>query len=165
MRRCIHIIFSARSLSRRVHAMRPGPRARAPLPLPHPLIERAAPQGCSSTRIPGLVAGLPVCETRRGGMGTATIQNIRMLAVALAARGVAPSQLLTAIDLDPQALLDVDGRVPVGPALRAWQVAAELCKDPWFGLSVVDHLRPDYLGGLGLAVHGSATFGDALRRL
>jgi hypothetical protein len=28
---------------------------------------------------------------------------------------------------------------------------------------MVDHLQPDYLGGLGLVLHGSATFGDALR--
>jgi AraC-like DNA-binding protein len=40
-----------------------------------------------------------------------------------------------------------------------------LSGDPWFGLSVVEHLHSDYLGGLGLAVHSSATFGDALRRI
>src|SRR5215831_4212991 len=102
---------------------------------------------------------------RLAGMGTATIQTIRMLAAAVAARGVAPGRLLAAIDLDPQALLNIDGRVPVEPALRAWQVAAELCGDPEFGLSMADHLNLDYLGSFGLAVHGSATFGDALRRI
>jgi hypothetical protein len=88
-----------------------------------------------------------------------------MVVAAAAMRGVPPATLLAAIDLDPQALLAADGRVAVEPAARAWQAAAELCGDPWFGLAVVEHLHSDYLGGLGLAVHGSATFGDALRRL
>jgi AraC-like DNA-binding protein len=87
-----------------------------------------------------------------------------MVVAAAAARGVPPARLLAAVGLDPQLLIGPDGRVEAEPALRAWQVAAELCGDPWFGLSVADQFPLDYLGGLGVAVHGSATLGDGLRR-
>ena len=96
---------------------------------------------------------------------TAAVENVRMVVAAAAGRGVPPGKLLAASGLDPQSLMANDGRVPAEPVLRLWRTAAELCGDPGFGLSLVDHLQPYYLGGLGLAVHGSATFGDALRRL
>lgn len=96
---------------------------------------------------------------------TAAVQNVRMVVAAAAARGVAPGKLLASIGLDPQALIATDGRIPAEPALRAWQAAAELCGDPAFGLSVVEHLASDYLGGFGFAIHASATLGGALRRL
>ena len=99
-----------------------------------------------------------------GGM-TAAVQNIRMVVAAAAARGIPPGKLLAAIDLDPQALIATDGRVPAELVLRAWQTAAELCGDPAFGLSAVEHLASDYLGGFGFAVHASATLGGALRRI
>ena len=96
---------------------------------------------------------------------TAAVQNVRMVVAAAAARGIPPGKLLAAIDLDPQALIATEGRVPAELALRAWQAAAELCRDPAFGLSAVDHLASDYLGGFGFAIHGSATLGGALRQL
>lgn len=95
---------------------------------------------------------------------TAAIENVHMVVAAAARRGVPPGTLLAAVGLDPQALMAHDGRVPAEPVLRLWRTAAELCGDPGFGLSLVDHLHPYYLG-LGFAVHGSATFGAALRRL
>jgi AraC-like DNA-binding protein len=98
-------------------------------------------------------------------MGTATVQNVRLVLAAAMVRGIPPGKLLAAIGLSPQQLIDPDGRVPVETALRAWQVATELSGDPEFGLSVVEHLRPDYLGSIGYAVHASATLGDGLRRL
>ena len=96
---------------------------------------------------------------------TAAVQNVRMVVAAAAARGIPPGKLLAAIDLDPQALIATDGRVPAERVLRAWQAAAELCGDPAFGLSAVEHLASDYLGGFGFAVHASATLGGALRRI
>lgn len=96
---------------------------------------------------------------------TAAVQNVRMVVAAAAARGISPGKLLAAIDLEPQALIATDGRVPAELVLRAWQAAAELCGDPAFGLSAVEHLASDYLGGFGFAVHGSATLGGALRRI
>lgn len=96
---------------------------------------------------------------------TAAVQNVRMVMAAAAMRGVPPARLLAAVGIDPQSLLAQDGRIAVEPALRTWRVAAELCGDPCFGLTVVEYLPPDYLVGFGLALHGSATFGDGLRRL
>ncbi len=96
---------------------------------------------------------------------TAAIQNVRMVMAAAAARGVPPGKLLAAIDLDPQTLIATDGRVPAEVVLRAWQAAGELSGDPAFGLSVVEHLSADYLGGFGFAIHASATLGGALKRL
>lgn len=98
-------------------------------------------------------------------MTTAAVQNVRLVLAAANARGVPPGRLLAAAGLEPQQLIDADGRIPAEIALRAWQAAAELSGDPAFGLSVVEHLRPDFLGGLGYAIHGSATLGDGLRRL
>lgn len=96
---------------------------------------------------------------------TCAIQNVRMVVAAAAARGIPPGKLLAAIGLPPQSLIAGDGRIPAEPVLRAWQVAAELCGDPWFGLSAARHLSADYLGALGFAIYGSATLGDALQRL
>jgi AraC-like DNA-binding protein len=96
---------------------------------------------------------------------TAAVENVHMVVAAAARRGVPPGKLLAAVGLDPQSLLANDGRVPAEPMLRLWRTAAELCGDPGFGLSLIDHLHPYYVSGLGFAVHGSATFGDALRRL
>jgi AraC-like DNA-binding protein len=95
---------------------------------------------------------------------TAAVENAHMVVAAAARRGVPPGKLLAAVDLDPQSLM-ANGRVPAEPVLRLWRVAAELCGDPGFGLSVADHLQSYYFGGLAFAVHGSATFGDALRRV
>jgi len=96
---------------------------------------------------------------------TAAAQNVRMVVAAAAARGVSPPRLLAAVGLDPQSLVATDGRIPVEPALRTWRVAAELCGDPYFGLTLLDHLHSEYMSLFGLALYGSATFGDALRRL
>jgi AraC-like DNA-binding protein len=96
---------------------------------------------------------------------TAAAQNVRIVVAAAAMRGVPPAKLLAAVGIDPQSLLAPDGRIAAELALRTWRVAAELCGDPCFGLNVVEHLHLDYLGGLGLALHGSATLGDALQRL
>jgi AraC-like DNA-binding protein len=96
---------------------------------------------------------------------TAAVENVHMVVAAAARRGVPPGRLLAAAGLDPQSLMADDGRVPAEPALRLWRAAAELCGDPGFGLSLVDDLHPYYVSGLGLAVQGSATFGDALYRI
>jgi AraC-like DNA-binding protein len=98
-------------------------------------------------------------------MVTAGVQNIRVVCAAAVARGVPARKLLAAVELEPRSLLDADGRIPVASALRVWHVASELCADPGFGLSAVDHLRPDYFGLLGYALHAGATVGEALRRL
>jgi AraC-like DNA-binding protein len=98
-------------------------------------------------------------------MPTAAVQNVRLVIAAANARGVPPSKLIAAAGLDPQALLDADGRLPLEAALRSWQIASELSGDPWFGLSAALHLRPDAFGLLGFAIHASATVGEGLRRL
>lgn len=96
---------------------------------------------------------------------TAAVENAHMVVAAAAKRGVPASELLAAAGLDPQSLIASDGRVPAEAALRLWRAAAGLCGDPGFGLSLVDDLHPYYVTGLGFAVQGSATFGDALHRL
>jgi len=98
-------------------------------------------------------------------MSTASVQNVRLVVAAAVVRGIPPGQLLAAIGIEPQQLLDQDGRVPVELALRAWQTAARMCNDPAFGLAVVDQLRPDSLGTLGWAMHASSTVGAGLARL
>src|SRR5438128_2237783 len=97
-------------------------------------------------------------------MGTAAVQNVRMVMAAAAARGVAPGALLAASDLDARAVIAADGRVPAEAVLRVWCAAAERTGDPWFGLSVASHLATEHLD-LALALAGNATLGDALRQL
>jgi AraC-like DNA-binding protein len=98
-------------------------------------------------------------------MPTAAVQNVRLVVAAALARGVPPGKLFAQAGIEPQSLLDPDGRLPAEVALRAWRAAAELSGDPNFGLSVVDHVRPDTHGGVGYVVHGSATLGEGMRRL
>lgn len=98
-------------------------------------------------------------------MPTASVQTIRLVIAAAAVRGVAPALLLAELGVAPQQLLDPDARVPAEVAVRAWQLAARRCGDPAFGLATVEHLRPDSLGGLGWAMHASATAGEGLERL
>lgn len=98
-------------------------------------------------------------------MPTASVQNIRLVIAAAVTRGVAPPMLLNEIGLSPAQLLDPDGRVPAEVALRAWQVAARACGDAAFGLATVEQLRPDLLGGMGWAIHASATVGAGLERM
>jgi AraC-like DNA-binding protein len=98
-------------------------------------------------------------------MLTAAVHNVRLVVAAALARGVPLDRLLSTVDLDIRTLLDPDGRVPVDRVLTVWKVAAELCGDPMFGLLAADHLQPDYFGGLGFAIHSSATVGDGIRRL
>lgn len=99
------------------------------------------------------------------GVPTASVQTVRLVIAVAAAHGVAPPQLLPRLGIEPQQLMNPDGRVPAAQAVRAWTVAAQLCGDPTFGLSAVQHLGPDSAGGLGWAMHASATFGAALTRL
>jgi AraC-like DNA-binding protein len=98
-------------------------------------------------------------------MPTAAVQNVRLVIAAALARGVPPGKLCAQAGIEPQSLLDPDGRLPAEVALRAWHVAAELSGDPHFGLSAVEHVRPDAHGGIGYAVNGSATLGEGMRRL
>lgn len=98
-------------------------------------------------------------------MPTASLQMIRLVITSAAARGVAPSSLLAELDVSAAQLLDPDGRVPAELALRAWQLAADRCQDPTFGLSTVERLHPDLLSGLGWALYASATVREGLDRL
>jgi AraC-like DNA-binding protein len=98
-------------------------------------------------------------------MRTAAVQNVRLVLAAAIARGVPPIGICAAAGIDLSSLLDPDGRLPAELALRAWHVAAEMSGDPNFGLSAPEHVRADSYGGLGFAVHSSASLGEGLRRL
>ncbi len=98
-------------------------------------------------------------------MPTASVQALRLVLAVAAARGVAPPRLLAAVGVAPEQLLSPDGRLPAELAVRAWNLAAELCGDATFGLNAVDHLGPDFAGGLGWAIHASPTFGAGLGRM
>lgn len=97
-------------------------------------------------------------------MSTASVHTIRLMLAAWAARGGSVAELLAAIGVEPQQMLDPDGRVPTHVARRAWHVAAERCGDPHFGLSVAALVQPLEFGALGYAIYSSATIGEALRR-
>ncbi len=98
-------------------------------------------------------------------MPTASLQMIRLVVAAAAARGIAPPTMLAELDLSAAQLLDPDGRVPAEVAARAWRIAADRCGDPTFGFAVAEQLRLDLVGGLGWALHASATVREAVERL
>jgi AraC-like DNA-binding protein len=97
-------------------------------------------------------------------MSTASIHTLRLILAGWTARGGSVTELLAAIGVEPQQMLDPDGRVPGDVARRAWHVAAERCGDPHFGLSVSALVQPLEFGALGYALYSSATLGEALRR-
>lgn len=98
-------------------------------------------------------------------MSTSSVNTIRLILAAWTARGGSVAELLAAIGLEPQQMLDPDGRVPGDAAKRAWQVAAERCGDPHFGLSVSALVQPLDFGALGYVLYSSATLRETLHRL
>ena len=97
-------------------------------------------------------------------MSTSSVNTVRLILAAWTARGGSVAELLAAIGLEPQQMLDPDGRVPGDVARRAWHVAAERCCDPHFGLSVSALVQPLEFGALGYALYSSATLRETLRR-
>jgi AraC-like DNA-binding protein len=98
-------------------------------------------------------------------MLTGSTQNLRFITAAAAAMGISPPQLLAELGLEPSVVAEPDGRLPPLVLVRAWNVAAELTRDPDFGLHAAQRLHGPDFGALGYVVRSCPTVGQAYQRL
>jgi AraC-like DNA-binding protein len=82
----------------------------------------------------------------------------------LQSRGLDAEVLLRRAGIDPAALRDPNGRVPVRSMARLWALAVEQTGDPCLGLKAAAFVQPATFHGLGMAMLASQDLGDALHR-
>lgn len=75
------------------------------------------------------------------------------------------TDVLQRAGIDYQFAADPDTRIPVRQYQQLWATAAEVSRDPCFGLVVADHTQPADLNGLGLGVLVSDSLKSMLERL
>jgi AraC-like DNA-binding protein len=79
--------------------------------------------------------------------------------------GVNPSGLTAAAGLQPGALDDLDGRMPLSVEERLWEEAAAQSGDPHFGLHAAARIKPGAFDVLDYAVRTAPDLHQALDRL
>jgi AraC-like DNA-binding protein len=79
--------------------------------------------------------------------------------------GIDPGPVFRAEGVNPEILYDSGARVPADLYQRIDVRAAELSKDPFFGLKGAEHFRPAHLGALGFAWMASSSLRTAFERL
>jgi len=79
--------------------------------------------------------------------------------------GIDPEPVFRAEGIDPEALFDSGARVSFDRYQRVDVKAAELSKDPFFGLKGAEHFRPTHLGALGFAWMASSSLRTAFQRM
>lgn len=99
------------------------------------------------------------------GEPTLSAMAARLISMAVARHGVAPSDLCARVGIAPEALADVDGRVGVRPMIALWAEAERIVGDPHFGLHLGESAAnagpalPWYL------VVASRTLGEGVARI
>jgi AraC-like DNA-binding protein len=73
--------------------------------------------------------------------------------------------LLKRLELTSDILEDVEARVAFDVVLRAWELAAELSDDPFFGLHFGERLPPGAFDIVDYTACSCATLGEAIKRL
>jgi len=79
--------------------------------------------------------------------------------------GIDPEPVFRAEGVDPETLFDSGARVSFDCYQRVDLRAAELSKDPFFGLKGAEHFRPAHLGALGFAWLASSNLRTAFQRM
>jgi len=80
-------------------------------------------------------------------------------------RGVDEAELLRRTELGGLSLRDPDARIPLRCYYNVIEAAAELTRDPHFGLSYIDGVTPDAIGAVGFLAMTSATLGESIGRI
>src|SRR5262245_47273905 len=93
---------------------------------------------------------------------TATVPVASVGNVLAAAPRVRRPELCDAVGPEPARLCDPVARIPIAQLAEAYEVAARLTRDPWFGLHVGAAIEHRNYGLLGYIALNSATLGDAL---
>jgi AraC-like DNA-binding protein len=96
--------------------------------------------------------------------GTSARLLLRGLVKAAEAVGVNRSELCAGLGMEPSEL-DSDDPIPTPMFVRAWQLAAELSKDPHFGLHAGQHAELGSYDVVDYLFVTSATLGDACRMM
>jgi AraC-like DNA-binding protein len=96
--------------------------------------------------------------------GRISTQLARKVVGAALALGAEPTGLLAAAGLTPELLADAEGTLPLELFLTLFEEAARRSGDDAFGLHVAELSRRQPDNPLALAVHSSATLGEAYRR-
>ena len=97
--------------------------------------------------------------------GTVCVWAARPAVATLRERGIDAAAVLVGAGLSPQALDDVEARLPVAAVNQLWELAAAAAADPFFGVHVAATVpagSADLLEYLGSA---SATLGEAYERI
>ncbi|MCC7382891.1 MAG: AraC family transcriptional regulator [Deltaproteobacteria bacterium] len=94
---------------------------------------------------------------------TALASLARYALAAAKDAGLSQDRLIAQAQLDPEAVADIDGRVPVPELLRLWEIAAEQSGDPFFGLHAAERTAtPQSIHVVGFAARTAATLGEAV---
>ena len=96
---------------------------------------------------------------------TVTVLAARPAVAALEARGIDPDAALRAAALTPEALADVEARIPYRVVGALWDAAAEAAGDPSFGVHVAEALPIGALDVLDYVMSAEATAGAGISRL
>lgn len=87
-----------------------------------------------------------------------------VIAQTIAGAGLDPAAMFAEVGLDLDSLRDPNVRIPSGSLQKLLVHAQERCKDPVFGLHLVEYVHPTTFYSLGIAMYSSETLGDYLER-
>lgn len=90
---------------------------------------------------------------------------VKGIVEAFAAEGLDPDGLLRAAGIEPAALADVDGRVPIDAVSRLWQAAVTRSGSPLIGLGACLQPRPASFGIVAYAMMTARDLGGLLDRI
>jgi AraC-like DNA-binding protein len=79
--------------------------------------------------------------------------------------GIDPEPVFRVEGIDPETMFDAGARVPFDRYQRVLLKAAEVSRDPFFGLKGAEYFRPAHLGALGFAWLASSSLRTAFQRM
>jgi AraC-like DNA-binding protein len=98
-------------------------------------------------------------------VATSSITVLKAIVGLLAERGVDSRPLLAELSVEPAALDEVDGRIPLDTIIRAWELGAVASRDDAFGLHFGESVPVGAFPVLDYALRACPTLGDGLARL
>jgi len=99
------------------------------------------------------------------GHRATSVLAYRPILAVLDAHQVDVGGFLIDLGLDPAAFGDDEARVPIEKADPMWNRAADILGDPYLGLHLAQHLKPDSFGLFSYLTTTCLTVGDSLNRV
>ncbi len=97
--------------------------------------------------------------------GTNSVVGARAVLEYAKTRGVDTDAVMAAVGLDPRALADPDGRIPLRVLRQVWEHATARSNDPAFGLHLASRTPLGAFEALDYALWSSATLRDVFERV